>query len=168
MDLINRIKGIRKYYIDTITKEQQYVLEYETDERVTAFSCFRERQSGRSTAVCLKAIKLSDEGNKHILVCSNTYAGVEHNFETTFKLLKENKIKIAEIRKAKMDMFIRLSNGSHIKFIIATEANMRGRTVNYVLIDDADLQRNRFIIESVVMCTMNDKKGQAFYFLGGD
>lgn len=168
MDIIKSIKENRKYYIDTITKEQQYVLEYETNERVTAFSCFDKRGCGRSTAACLKAIKLSDEGNKHILVFSNTYAGAEHNFKTTFKLLKDNNIKIAEIRRVQMDMFIRLINGSYIKFMLATTANVRGRAVNYVLIDDADLQRNRDIIESAVMCTMNDKNGQAFYFLRGN
>ena len=174
MNIIKELKKLKKELavnIDisaiNLTEGQQYVLDLETKEKITVFTCFPQRQLGQTTACLLKAIQLSNEGNVKVTIFTIPFNNVDILNSFFMNLAEHCKFedKIITRHKATNSSFYHLKNGSTIEFKSITNINqLRGIRTDYALIDDANLNDQDSLDAIMRSLEVSEKGGQAFFF----
>lgn len=148
-----------------LREDQQYVLNLDTDERATVFTCFTQRGIGQSTAAILKAIQLSNLREKEILILCQYSSQLRYKrflFEDIINRCDQSS-KIRLGYNSASSASYRLSNGSNIVFRQSSVAALRGIRADYIIMDDVRLD-DQERLDAAMMTIAPFPNGQAFFF----
>lgn len=165
MDLLTAIKEIKEASLNyglKLTEAQKEVLNCKNEYTTVYYGGFPNRQLGRSIALVLKALRLSEQENKTIYISGHS----SYLFEQIMCILRNNNMmeRVAELRNISNDYSITFTNGSNIRVKKMNSSNYRGVSCDYVLLDDIRIRKDEQHIESAVYSVIS-KNGQVFAFL---
>lgn len=173
IDIINELIEIKSKVglIDisniNLTMNQQYVLDLETNERITVFTGFRERGTGQTWAAILKVIQLSNLKRKDIIVLSgysiHQVQYMAKEFEDILEICNSEKSIISRIKNGPQCVY-KLTNGSTIRFLSGkSESHIRGYRADYVVGDNINIY-NEKLVQAIQCITFPTDDGQIFVF----
>lgn len=145
-----------------LTKEEKEFLDLDLNIPIIYYEKMKARQSGKTYSLLLKAIELGLNDKNKICFFSRTINSSYHAFYNFIEMLKENNLYDEVDIEKKLN--IKLKNGTEIIFNTLNANSIRGKRLDYALVDDWDRNRRESrYIEDCIMSTLIANNGQAFF-----